>query len=205
MVGTGTRGVSEQEGVRVALKEWAVLAKAMGDGTIVAMVRKGGIRERRAGFVVRHDRFLIYPTWFHEKEAELAERFRPLLAAAHGDRPPVGSIRIDLVCDVAAVWKVDELERLSGIADEHGLTPAAVASRYHYRNEPGVQVVAVRVSRLRRPAEIPEIRRYLGCVSWVALDEPIPVEGATPVVSDAEFGARISKLESELGPQSLTL
>ena len=197
--------MSDPDGLRIALKEWAVLAQAMGEGRIVAMVRKGGIRERRAGFVVRHDRFFLYPTWFHEKEAELAERFRPLLADAHADRPPDGSIRIDLVCDVAGVWKVDELERLERIANEHGLTPAAVASRYHYRNEPGVQVVAVRVSRLNEPVELPEIRRYLGCVSWVALDEPIPVVGAVPVVGDAEFEERLSRLERQLGPRSETV
>jgi hypothetical protein len=194
--------VSDRDGLRIALKEWAVLAQAMGDGRIVAMVRKGGIRERRAGFVVRHERFFLYPTWFHEKEAELADRFRPLLAGAHADRPPEGRIRIDLVCGVAGVWKVDELERLEGITNEHGLAPAAVASRYRYRNEPGVQVVAVRVSRLSEPVEIPEIRRYLGCVSWVALDEPIPVDGAVPVLGDAEFEERLGRLERQLGPRN---
>ena len=194
--------MSEPEGLRMALKEWAVLTQAMGEGQIVAMVRKGGIREKRAGFVVRHERFFLYPTWFHEKEAELAERFRPRLAEAHSERPPEGTIRIDLVCDVAAVWSVDELDRLDGIAGEHGLAPGAVASRFHYRNEPGVQVVAVRVSRLRERVEIPEVRRYLGCVSWVALDEPISTEASTPVVSDADFTKRVAELARILGPAS---
>ena len=202
MVGPGTSHVSEPEGLRTALKEWAVLTQAMGEGQILAMVRKGGIRERRAGFVVRHDRFFLYPTWFHEKEAELAERFRPRLAGAHAQRPQEGTIRIDLVCDVAAVWRVDELDRLDGIASEHGLTASAVASRFHYRNEPGVQVVAVRVSRLREPVVIPEVKRYLGCVSWVALDEPIPAEDARPVVPDADFARRLDALVEILGVAS---
>ena len=197
--------MSEPEGLRTALKEWAVLTQAMGDGQIVAMVRKGGIREQRAGFVVRHDRFFLYPTWFHEKEAELAERFRPRLAAAHSQRPAEGSIRIELVCDVAAVWRVDQLDRLDGIASEHGLAAAAVASRFHYRNEPGVQVVAVRVSRLRDPVEIPEIKRYLGCVSWVALDEPIVTDEARPVLPDADFSHRLDALVRVLGPAGSSL
>ena len=192
-------------GLRTALKEWAVLERGMGEGRIIAMVRKGGIRERRAGFVVRHERFLLYPTWFHEKEVELAERFRPKLGAAHSQRPPDGTIRIELVCDVAGIWKVDELARLDGIGGEHGLTPAAVASRFHYRNEPGVQVVAVRVSRLREPVEVPEIRRYLGCVSWVALDDAITTDDARPVVSEAEFTERLARLEQQLGPRSMVL
>lgn len=188
--------------LRTALKEWAVLERTMGEGRIIAMVRKGGIRERRAGFVVRHDRFFLYPTYFHEKEAELAERFRPMLADSDSRRPREGHIRIELVCDVARVWKVEELARLAPIAEEHGLAPGAVASRFHYRNEPGVQVVAVRVSRLRSPVEIPEVRRYLGCVSWVELDDGIDTDGAMPVVSDAEFASRIAAIERSLGPAS---
>lgn len=188
--------------LRTALKEWAVLERAMGEGRIIAMVRKGGIRERRAGFVVRHDRFFLYPTYFHEKEAELADRFRPMLADSDSRRPPAGQIRIELVCDVARVWKVEELANLAAIADEHGLAPAAVASRFHYRNEPGVQVVAVRVSRLRAPVEIPEVRRYLGCVSWVELDAGIDIGGALPVIGDAEFASRIEAIEHSLGPAS---
>ena len=64
---------------RTALKEWAVLVDAMARGEIIAMVRKGGIREQRAGFSVRHDRFLFYPTWCPEKSAELGLRFQARL------------------------------------------------------------------------------------------------------------------------------
>src|SRR5690242_21609115 len=100
---------------RTALKEWAVLVDAMARGDIVAMIRKGGIREQRAGFDVRHDRFLLYPTYFHEKSAEVAERFHSHLHAAHAMRPEEGSIRLAYVADVAAVWKVDALEPLHEI------------------------------------------------------------------------------------------
>src|SRR6476469_8131766 len=91
LVGARTTPMSEE---RTALKEWAVLCDALADVEIVALVRKGGIREQRAGFAVRHDRFLLYPTWFHEKSAELQPRFAERIAAASGHRPPEGIIRI---------------------------------------------------------------------------------------------------------------
>src|SRR4051812_31992000 len=85
---------------RTALKEWAVLVDAMAGGEIIAMVRKGGIREQRAGFSVRHDRFVFYPTFFHEKTDELAPRFVDRLSQAESARPEPGVIRIAHVADV---------------------------------------------------------------------------------------------------------
>ena len=184
---------------RTALKEWAVLVDAMERGDIIAMVRKGGIRERRAGFDVRHDRFLLYPTFFHEKIAELAERFRPSLERAHEARPPEGMLQLRLVAEVAGVWRVTELERLRGIVHEHGLTWNAVESRFRYRDDPVVHVVAVRVARLPAAVTLAEIRRYAGCVSWVKLDDEIVVQPSDPVLSDAAFHARLRGLASVLG------
>ncbi|HEY0971439.1 MAG TPA: DUF1802 family protein [Gemmatimonadales bacterium] len=185
--------------LRTALKEWKVLCDAMAAGDIVAMVRKGGIREQRTGFSVRHDRFLLYPTWFHEKAAELQPRFRARLEHAHAGRPAEGIVRIELLAEVAAVWRVGDLEPLRAVEDEHGLAWPAVESRFHYRDNPGVQVVAVRVYRLPDAVELEERRRYQGCVSWVALDEELDVSGATPVLEGDAFSSRLDALREALG------
>ena len=184
---------------RVALKEWAVLVDAMARGDVIAMIRKGGIRERRAGFDVRHDRFLLYPTYFHEKLNELAERFHPTLEAAHAVRPPEGMIQLRHVATVAAVWQVTELDRLPAIEAEHGLTWGAVESRFRYRDDPRVHVVAVRVARLPAVVTLPETRRYTGCVSWVKLDDDVKVDAAAPVIDEQPFATRLRALEHVLG------
>jgi hypothetical protein len=185
---------------RVALKEWAVLVDAMARGDLIAMIRKGGIRENRAGFDVRHDRFLLYPTYFHEKLVELAERFHSTLDAAHASRPPEGMIQLRYLAIVAAVWPVTDLARLRGISPEHGLTWGAVESRFRYRDDPRVHVVAVRIAKLAAVVTLPEARRYMGCVSWVKLDEDVDVSGAEPILDDASFASRLRALESSLGP-----
>jgi hypothetical protein len=183
---------------RTALKEWAVLVDAMARGEIIAMIRKGGIREQRAGFSVRHDRFLFYPTFFHEKAGELAPRFIAQLGASHARRPPEGMIRLEYVADAIGVWPVTDLEALRAIEAEHGLAWNAVASRFHYKNRPGVQVVAVRVSRLAAPVLVLEARRYHGCVSWVELDDDVDVSTAEPVLDDASLLTRVARLRSLL-------
>lgn len=184
---------------RTALKEWAVLVDAMARGEIIAMIRKGGIREQRAGFSVRHDRFLLYPTFFHEKANEVAPRFVSRLDASHSRQPAEGTIRIEYVADVLGVWEVTSLDALRAIDEAHGLAWSAVESRFHYKNRPGVQVVAVRVARLPEAVIVPETRRYLGCVSWVALDEGIDVSNATPVLDDASLLMRVAALRNALG------
>ncbi|MEP7087212.1 MAG: DUF1802 family protein [Gemmatimonadota bacterium] len=184
---------------RVALKEWAVLVDAMGRGDLIAMIRKGGIREKRAGFDVRHDRFLLYPTFFHEKVHELEARFHSTLDASHADRPPEGTIQLRYVANVAAVWLVTDLERLRAIDAEHGLTWGAVESRFRYRDDPRVHVVAARVAKLPAIVTIPETRRYTGCVSWVKLDDDVDVSAVAPVIDDATFARRLGALEGALG------
>lgn len=184
---------------RTALKEWAVLCDALARGEIVAMVRKGGIREQRAGFSVRHDRFLLYPTYFHEKAAELQPRFADRVASSMEHRPPDGVIRVAHLAEVVAVWHVRELERLRGIETEHGLAWPAVVSRFEYRGKPEVRVVAVRVLALARVHDVPETRRYQGCVSWVELDAGIDVGGARAVIDEDALERRTRALERELG------
>jgi hypothetical protein len=61
-----------------------------GAGDIVAMVRMGGIREQCACFSERRPRFLLYPTFFHEKAHEVAPRFRDQLATSDAQRPDEG-------------------------------------------------------------------------------------------------------------------
>jgi len=185
---------------RTALKEWAVLVDAMARGDIIAMIRKGGIREQRAGFSVRHDRFLLYPTYFHEKLGEVAPRLAPTLGTAHARRPTEGTIRLELVADVVGLWSVDDLDRLRAIEAEHGLEWSAVESRFHYRGKPGVQVIAARVSRLTSPVTLPESRRYVGCVSWVELDTDVDVEDAIAVVAAETLAGRVATLNEALGP-----
>ena len=109
-------------------------------------------------------------------------------------------IQLRYVANVAAVWLVTDLERLRAIGEEHGLTWGAVESRFRYRDDPRVHVVAARIATLPATVTLPEARRYTGCVSWVKLDEDVDISGAQPVVADASFASRLRALEQVLGP-----
>ena len=195
----GASGLNARDVERTALKEWAVLVDAMARGEIIAMVRKGGIREQRTGFEVRHDRFLFYPTFFHENPSDLAPRFHSTLAASPAHRRVPGRVRITHLAESVAVWNVVDAALLPGVGQEHGLAPEAVLSRFHYRGNPTVRVVAVRVLALPAPVEIGEAPRYAGCVSWLELDGDVLVSGARPVLPDVELRRRVTAIERVLG------
>ena len=188
---------------RTALKEWAVLVDAMARGDIIAMVRKGGIREHRSGFAVRHDRFLLYPTFFHENTADLAARFHRTLADSHTRRPPDGTVRVSHLAEVRAVWNITDSSLLPTVAHEHGLAAEAVESRFHYRGTSSVRLVAVRTLVLATPVEIPEARRYAGFVSWLELDRDIAIDGARPVIDEGSLQQRLDRLHASLGNPEL--
>ena len=179
---------------RTALKEWAVMVDALGRGDIIAIVRKGGIRDQHGGgFSLRHSRFVFYPTRFHQSTDQLSESLVARLGPSHEAMEPSGQVRIEYVARAAFSFTVTELPRLALVRQELGLSLSALESRFLYR-QPGVTLSALRVERLRQPVVVPELRRYGGCVSWLELDDEIDLGDVAPVIGEREFQERLSAL-----------
>ena len=179
---------------RTALKEWAVMVDALGCGDIIAIVRKGGLRDKD-GFQLRHSRFVFYPTRFHQSNDLLSERLVSRLGRSHAAMAPAGQVRIEYVAHAAICCTVTDVSRLALVREELGLSLSAIESRFYYR-EPGLTLSAIRVERLVKPIIVPEIRRYQGCVSWLELDDDIPcdIEDVAPVMAEQEFQDRLQAL-----------
>lgn len=181
---------------RTALKEWAVMVDALGCGDIIGIVRKGGIRDQRGGFHMRHNRFVLYPTRFHQTVDQLSEPLQSRLARSHAAMAPEGFVRIEYLAQPAISWSVSDFRRLVAAKQELGLSESSLLSRFNYR-QPGAEFIALRVERLVDPVVIPEMPRYEGCVSWLELDRDIACDVA-PVMSEAEFQERLFSLVSLL-------
>ena len=74
-----------------------------------------------------------------------------------------------------------------------------MASRFHYRNRPGVHVLTLRVYCLEEPRLLEVKPWYDGCVSWVELDQAVHPEACQPVLSDTEFAKREAEIRAILG------
>jgi hypothetical protein len=178
------------------LKEWAIVCRALADGRQSLLVRKGGIEEIKGGFQVAHREFWLFPTFVHQKAEDLVPAVHAECEEEQRSRPPAGTIPIQLYATVTDVVRVMDLERLRPLAAHHILSWDCVASRFQYRNKPGVHVLILRVYCRPEPILIANTPRYDGCVSWVDLAEPVPIAGCTPVLTDAEFEARLARIRA---------
>lgn len=190
----------------VALKEWAVLCALVGAGRHSVLLRKGGLREPRAGagapatFTAAEPRFWLLPTYFHTREAgrerDLADDARALLPEVTAAAPPPGRLRIGLFAEACAVFDVRERAPLDALAGTHGLSAACVDARFGYRR-PGLCVMLLRAWRTRQAIDLPDLAGYAGCVSWVDLAAPVAAD-LEPVLTDAEHAARVAAVRAAL-------
>jgi hypothetical protein len=179
----------------IAFKEWAVICRSLAEDRQAVILRKGGIAEAGGTFRPDHDRFLLYPTYFHERHRTgLKPELLPLHDAAEAEKPPPGVVRFEHVAEVAAVGHVADYGQLAALDSLHGWTAEEVQKRFDYRT-PGLYVLVLRVFRLPRPVEVIERPEYAGCKTWVELDPPIATDGATPVTTQekVETAMRVVK------------
>jgi hypothetical protein len=181
-----------------ALKEWAIVCRALADGRQTLLIRKGGILEIKGGFQVMHRDFWLFPTYVHQKAEDLIPSVHAEFERAQKTQPPGHSVSFQLYATVEDAVRVMDLERLRALEGLHILSWDCIAARFHYRNKPGVHVMTLRVYRRPAAVNLKNTPRYDGCVSWVDLDEAIETGGCAPVLSDAEFGGRFADIRMRL-------
>jgi hypothetical protein len=184
----------------MGLQEWAGLCRALGDGRLVLTVRKGGIHERGGGmFVPEHERFVLLPSHLHQDQARVTAPFTADVQATQ-DEPRPGSHRLAVWAEVVKVWKVTDLTSLFSLGPELLWTPQELETRFAYRDQPWLHVLALRVLRFPVPIDIPDHPSYAGCRSWIALQTTIPTMGSIPVLSAGYFEARLERINAALSP-----
>lgn len=182
----------------VGLQEWAVVCRALGAGRLVLAVRKGGIHERGGGlFQLEHQRFALLPTYLHQDAGRLRPDFAAGFAADAVDPAP-GTLRVASWAEAVHIWKVTELARVQALGSELLWSDAELATRFRYRDQPWLYVVALRVCRLRAVQAIPDHPSYAGCRSWIPLKDAVVTSGSTPALDDASFAARLAAIGATL-------
>jgi hypothetical protein len=183
----------------IALKEWAVVCDLLLEGRLALLLRKGGIHESGGPgvFELEHRRFLLFPSWLHQKPQMMADEFRGRVQVV-GQEP--GTITFQAVGEAAPIWRVPSrtaLDRLEGL---HPWTAEHLDMRWNYKSENPLYVMAVRTYRVAAPKIVPNTAAYGGCKSWVPLSPADAVDdaGATPILDDAAFGRVVERVEGAM-------
>lgn len=179
-----------------AFKEWAVIVEALGQGAQIAILRKGGIAEGRQGFQIKHNRFWLFPTQYHqqlEKTKSEATKYSSGLQAAG-----VKTIPLQYFADIAEIRYLDNEAQLAAIESEHLWKPEIITERFHYGSETGLHLILVRLHKLAAPVILDPSPSYDGCKSWIEVPLDFTAQPSTPVLSDAEFAAKRDALLSKL-------
>jgi hypothetical protein len=173
--------------LQMALKEWAVVCRALESGRQLILLRKGGIYEAAGEFEVEHREFLLFPTYVHQNLNMLKPTEHEHFEARSSEPEEIAMSAAAVVSDVV---QLQSREQMNVIDDEHVWTSPLIDMRFNYRPENPLYLLIVRAYRLHTPVTIANTPAYAGCKSWVPLDQPVETGDALPVLDDARFDLR---------------
>jgi hypothetical protein len=186
--------------MRIAFKEWAIIVDALGRGEQILILRKGGISEGRDGFQIEHPQFFLFPTLYHQQResvtTETQTRYDQI--ALHLAPPEV--VRLEFFAEVAAVRQLDALSTAEALRGQHCWRDEVIAERFDWGRAKNIFAIAVRVSRLPLPVELPMSPAYGGCKSWVELEKDIVTTGAQTVLDQPAFDHKLNRFLAALNP-----
>lgn len=175
-----------------ALKEWAVVQRALLEGHQIILLRKGGLIEETGDFDLKAESFLFYPTYEHETErlGDVQRCFGQWQREEEARKPERDTLRIEAAAHVTDVLRVDDRNKLLAFSAQHIWSPQFINGRYDWEPYKPVYVLIVRAYRLSEPRSLPVLREYGGCRSWIELAKPISTAGAIPAISDENYERR---------------
>lgn len=180
-----------------ALKEWAVICRALETGKQTLLLRKGGIAETGGSFYPEHGFFWLYPTQFHQGSEQLAPSFAPLLNEIDDLRTPSGQIVIRTFAVVEQVHYLTSIDQALALNGLHGWTEEVVKQRFKYKRL-GLFLFVLRVARAAESVAVTETVAMAGCKSWVNLPAPIEFADLPFVLTDAEHESAVLEIQRRL-------
>jgi hypothetical protein len=185
----------------LALKEWAVVVRALVAGEQLLDVRKGGLREDGRHFGIEATRVWLYPTAEHQRAELLKPAYRRWLDDPETVVPTAGAITIPGWADIVGVARITDRDSLAKLDGKFIWTIDYAESRLRWKQRDPLWVLGMRVHRLIEPITIPHRAEYDGCTSWVELHElpDDPADAASePALSDESFVSRMKLAGNDL-------
>ena len=172
-----------------AFKEWAIVCAALGKGQQSILIRKGGIAEGKLGFQFKHEKFFLFPTFFHER-IEKTQWQDSQFSFYKGN-----ILEIRYLASIEWVRFIQDNETIVALREFHILQDSVIQERFQSNRRLGVYVALVRVFCLSPPHYIPYEKKYGGCRSWVQVPTKQHESILLPVMNDTLHQQRKQLIE----------
>lgn len=185
--------------MRFAFKEWAVVVDALGRGGQIIILRKGGISEGRGGFKMEHERFLLFPTLFHQQRESVIDAAQERYDQIAPQFPPPDKLRLEFFAEVKVARRLKSPAEAAALRGQHIWRDEVIAERFEWGKEKAIFALGARVYRLPKAIEQKMVPAYGGCKSWIELEREIAPEGSEPVLTDGAFETGLKRMREALG------
>ena len=171
-----------------ALKEWAIVCKALEEGRQVVLLRKGGILEYRQGFEVKHAQFLLFPTFEHQSKDYLQQDYANKLDDdILKNQPTMCTNKMSLFANVVYVKEITDHTAITMLAKYHIWNESYVNARLNYNPSKPMSAMLLRVFKLDTPISVDIKPEWSGCRSWIPIDLDVNGKNSSPVIDDLQF------------------
>lgn len=134
--------------MQTAFKEWAVVVDALIQGRQIVILRKGGIREGKAGFRMKANRFWLFPTQFHQQRESVVksawQRFQADQSAFGCEK----EVPIYAMAEIAQSWELADWSQIARLNGQHIWRESVVKERFERGRKKALFAWIVRVYRL---------------------------------------------------------
>ena len=183
----------------VALKEWASAVRALEEGLQIIVLRKGGIIEETRDFRLVSPRFYLLPTYEHQRRELLKPEFRTLVdETVAAWSPDADTVRISVFAEAVEDIELSDQEAVDRLRDYHIWTDAFAEEPLKWKRNHPLHLLLLRIYRLERPIDVPLRDSYLGCKSWVRLEDELADAPKHPVLPDGKFSEEVDKIRRAL-------
>lgn len=158
----------------IALKEWAIVCKALEEGKQILLLRKGGIMEFRKGFEIKHFEFFLYPTYEHQSKESIKDEYKKeletLLSSGYDNNKKYNKNTINLYAKVKDIIEIPDKTKLLNLQNYHIWNQEYVTSRMNYNPSKPLYMLLLRIYKLKDPLVIDVKDEWSGCKSWLDID-----------------------------------
>ena len=172
-----------------ALKEWATVVKALGEGKQTILIRKGELKST-------YDEFFLYPTFTRQIKDKFKGQFHSDFDATRTGRAK-GKVMIEFYAQIKEVSRVTKSKKLLELDSYYIWTSSHVEDYFQKTKDEKLYVIILRVFKLPKPAFIEPPGP--GSIVWINLPKPISTQGLVPVLKDGEFKNTVERIKQIMG------